>query len=179
MIKLKKLHKSYGVGDNTLHVLNGLDMEINEGELVSIMGSSGSGKSSLLNVLGLLDGFDSGDYHLAGTHIKNLSESKAAYFRNKYLGFVFQSFNLLPFKNAIENVALPLYYQKVNRKQRNKTAEALLEKLGLGDRAHHSPSELSGGQKQRIGIARALYHDADVLVLDCLLYTSPSPRDRG
>lgn len=166
MIKLENLHKSYGNGGQALHVLKGINLDIKEGELVSIMGSSGSGKSSLLNVLGLLDGFDSGNFFLADTHIQNLSESKAAFFRNKYLGFVFQSFNLLPFKNAIENVALPLYYQKISRKKRNKMAEELLERLGLGERSSHFPSELSGGQKQRVAIARALITDPKVILAD-------------
>lgn len=166
MINLKQIHKSYPVGKQSLHVLKGIDMEVEEGELVSIMGSSGSGKSTLLNILGILDGYDSGDYHLAGTLIKDLSEKNAAHYRNKFLGFVFQSFNLLNFKNAMENVALPLYYQKVSRKKRNQIALEYLERVGLKEWAHHLPSELSGGQKQRIAIARALISDPKVILAD-------------
>ena len=164
MIKLKNIHKSYLVGQQPLHVLKGIDMHIREGEFVSIMGSSGSGKSTLLNVIGILDEYDSGDYILANTSIKNLKESKAAFYRNRFLGFVFQSFNLLNFKNAMENVALPLYYQKVSRKKRNKLALDYLEKVGLQDRADHFPGELSGGQKQRVAIARALISDPKVIL---------------
>jgi len=149
-----------------LHVLKGINMEIQKGEFVSIMGSSGSGKSTLLNVLGILDSYDDGEYKLAGTMIKNLSESEAANYRNNFLGFVFQSFNLLPFKNAQENVALPLYYQKVSRKKRNLRALEYLERVGLGDWATHYPSELSGGQKQRVAIARALISDPKVILAD-------------
>jgi putative ABC transport system ATP-binding protein len=141
-------------------------LEIAQGELVSIMGSSGSGKSTLLNVLGILDNYDSGEYTLAGTLIKDLSEKKAAFYRSKYLGFVFQSFNLLNFKNAMENVALPLYYQKVKRKERNKIAMEYLDRLGLKEWAEHLPSELSGGQKQRIAIARSLISDPKVILAD-------------
>ena len=166
MIKLDGLHKSYGVGKQKLHVLKGLDITINEGEFVSIMGSSGSGKSTLLNILGILDKYDEGSYYLADTLIKNLSEKKGAYYRNKFLGFVFQSFNLLSFKNAMENVALPLYYQKVNRKKRNKIAMEYLEMVGLKDWAGHMPSELSGGQKQRVAIARELISDPKVILAD-------------
>ena len=166
MIKLHQIHKSYPVGHQSLHVLKGIDLDIDEGELVSIMGSSGSGKSTLLNILGILDNYDSGEYHLAGTPIKNLSEKKAAYYRNKFLGFVFQSFNLLNFKNAMENVALPLYYQKVRRKERNKIALEYLERVGLKEWAEHLPSEMSGGQKQRIAIARALISDPKVILAD-------------
>lgn len=166
MIKLEKLHKSYGAGKQKLHVLKGLDITINEGEFVSIMGSSGSGKSTLLNILGILDKYDEGNYYLADTLMKNLSEKKGAYYRNKFLGFVFQSFNLLTFKNATENVALPLYYQKVSRKKRNKIAEEYLDMVGLKDWANHMPSELSGGQKQRVAIARALISDPKVILAD-------------
>lgn len=166
MINLSKIHKSYPVGKQSLHVLKGIDMEINEGELVSIMGSSGSGKSTLLNILGILDGYDTGDYHLAGTLIKDLSEKKAAYYRSKFLGFVFQSFNLLNFKNAMENVALPLYYQKVSRKKRNEIALEYLDRVGLKEWSDHLPSELSGGQKQRIAIARSLISDPKVILAD-------------
>ncbi len=166
MIKLNQIHKSYPVGKQSLHVLKGIDLEIAEGELVSIMGSSGSGKSTLLNILGILDNYDSGEYTLAGTLIKNLSEKKAAFYRSKFLGFVFQSFNLLNFKNAMENVALPLYYQKVRRKERNKIALEYLDRMGLKEWANHLPSELSGGQKQRIAIARSLISDPKVILAD-------------
>jgi len=166
MINLKQIQKSYPVGNQSLHVLKGIDMEVGKGELVSIMGSSGSGKSTLLNIIGILDGYDSGDYHLAGTLIKNLSEKRAAHYRNKFLGFVFQSFNLLNFKNAMENVALPLYYQKVSRKKRNSIALEYLDRVGLKEWAEHLPSELSGGQKQRIAIARALISDPKVILAD-------------
>lgn len=166
MIRLQNIQKSYTIGKQSLHVLKGIDMTIRQGELVSIMGSSGSGKSTLLNILGILDSYDSGDYFLAETLIKNLSESKAAHFRNKFLGFVFQSFNLLSFKNAMENVALPLYYQKVSRSKRNKLALEYLDRVGLRDWAEHSPNELSGGQKQRVAIARALISDPKVILAD-------------
>lgn len=166
MINLKNIHKSYQMGKNNLHVLKGIDMEIKEGEMVSIMGSSGSGKSTLLNILGMLDNYDEGSYTLDGTLIKDLSETKAAQYRNKFLGFVFQSFNLISFKNAMENVALPLYYKKVSRKERNKLALEYLEKVGLGEWATHLPNELSGGQKQRVAIARALISQPKVLLAD-------------
>ena len=166
MIKLDQIHKSYPMGNQSLHVLKGIDLDIAEGELVSIMGSSGSGKSTLLNILGILDNYDSGEYQLAGTMIKNLSEKKAAYYRNKFLGFVFQSFNLLNFKNAMENVALPLYYQKVRRKERNKIALEYLDRVGLKEWAEHLPGEMSGGQKQRIAIARSLISDPKVILAD-------------
>ena len=149
-----------------MQVLKGVDMHIEKGELVSIMGSSGSGKSTLLNILGILDNYDSGEYYLDGTLIKNLNETKAAHYRNKMVGFVFQSFNLISYKNAIENVALPLYYQKVNRKKRNLIAMEYLEKVGLAQWANHLPSELSGGQKQRIAIARALIAKPSVILAD-------------
>lgn len=154
------------MGKNNLHVLKGIDMQINEGEMVSIMGSSGSGKSTLLNIIGMLDNYDEGVYKLDQTLIKNLSETKAAQYRNKFLGFVFQSFNLISFKNAMENVALPLYYQKVKRKERNKLAMEYLEKVGLAEWAHHMPNELSGGQKQRVAVARALITHPKVLLAD-------------
>lgn len=166
MIKIENLHKSYQMGINSLHVLKGLDFTINDGELVSIMGSSGSGKSTLLNILGLLDNYDEGSYHLDDLLIKDLNETKAAIYRNKYFGFVFQSFNLISFKNAQENVALPLYYQGVNRKKRNKIALEYLDKVGLKDWAHHLPSEMSGGQKQRVAIARALVTNPKVILAD-------------
>lgn len=166
MIELDDIHKYYGQGDRRLHVLKGVFLKIHEGEMVSIMGSSGSGKSTLLNILGLLDSHDSGRYKLAGIPIANLQESQAAALRNRHIGFVFQSFNLLPFKNATENVALPLYYQKVSRRERNKKARELLEMVGLGDRAEHMPNQMSGGQKQRVAIARALVTNPKVILAD-------------
>lgn len=149
-----------------MHVLKGIDMHIREGELVSVMGSSGSGKSTLLNILGLLDNYDAGEYHLNNILIRNLSQAKAAQLRNQFLGFVFQSFNLLAFKNAVENVALPLYYQKISRKERNKLALEYLDRVGLKDWANHLPSEMSGGQKQRVAIARALISKPKVIFAD-------------
>lgn len=166
MIELKKIEKSYYIGKNEFKVLKGIDMHIKPGEMVSIMGSSGSGKSTLLNVLGLLDNYDKGEYRLNGLLMKKLSQTEAAQLRNKFLGFVFQSFNLLSFKNAAENVALPLYYQKVSRKARNIQAMEYLDKVGLKDWAHHLPSELSGGQKQRVAIARALIAKPKVIFAD-------------
>jgi len=154
------------MGSNTMHVLKGIDLTINEGEFVSIMGSSGSGKSTLLNILGILDDYDKGEYLLNGTLIKNLTETKAAYYRNKFLGFVFQSFNLLAFKNAAENVALPLYYQGVGRKERLKIAMEYLDRVGLKEWAEHMPNQLSGGQKQRVAIARALVSKPKVILAD-------------
>src|SRR6187455_876829 len=166
MIKLRDIHKYYRTGGQPLHVLKGVDLEIREGELVSIMGSSGSGKSTLLNILGVLDSYDSGTYELAGQLVRNLGETEAARLRNRTLGFVFQSFNLLPFKNAAENVALPLYYQGVGRKERNYRAEQFLDLVGLSDRKTFMPNQLSGGQKQRVAIARALVCDPKVILLD-------------
>lgn len=166
MIKVNNIRKSYQTGSNTLEVLKGVNMEIESGELVSIMGSSGSGKSTLLNILGLLDEFDSGDYFLNDVKMKGLSEKDAAYYRNRFIGFVFQSFNLLPFKSAVENVALPLYYQKVDRKERLKKAELYLERVGLLDWKDHYPNEMSGGQKQRVAIARALITEPKVVLAD-------------
>jgi putative ABC transport system ATP-binding protein len=166
MIRLKNLHKSYVTGKNSLHVLKGVDLEIKGGELVSIMGSSGSGKSTLLNILGILDNYDEGEYHLNGELIRDMSEKKAAHYRNKFIGFVFQSFNLISFKNAMENVALPLYYQKVGRKKRNVRAMEFLDRLGLKEWAHHLPNELSGGQKQRLAIARALISQPRMILAD-------------
>ncbi|SFW70041.1 putative ABC transport system ATP-binding protein [Sinomicrobium oceani] len=166
MIEIKDLHKSYRMGSNSLHVLKGLNLSIKEGELVAIMGSSGSGKSTFLNILGMLDEADTGEYLLDGVPIKNLNETKAAKYRNKFLGFIFQSFNLINYKTAIENVALPLYYQKVNRKDRQEKALKYLEKVGLKQWADHLPSELSGGQKQRVAIARALAAEPKVLLAD-------------
>ncbi|MDU8886626.1 ABC transporter ATP-binding protein [Yeosuana sp. MJ-SS3] len=166
MIQIKDLHKSYQVGTNKLHVLKGLNFEVEEGELVSIMGSSGSGKSTFLNILGMLDEADSGDYILDGFPIKKLNEKIAAKYRNEFLGFVFQSFNLINYKNALDNVALPLYYQGIKRKERIEKAEYYLEKVGLIEWAEHLPSELSGGQKQRVAIARALASNPKVLLAD-------------
>ena len=166
MVSIKKLHKSYKMGDSSLHVLKGIDLNIKEGEMVAIMGSSGSGKSTLLNIIGILDEHDKGDYTLDGVEIKNLDEKKAAQYRNKFLGFVFQSFNLITFKNALENVALPLYYQGLSRNDRQEKALFYLDKVGLKDWAKHLPNELSGGQKQRVAIARALASQPKVLLAD-------------
>lgn len=167
MILLKDIRKSYNKGNkNELEVLKGINLEIKEGEFVSIMGSSGSGKSTLLNILGILDVYDEGEYLLDQVLIKNLSQKKAAQYRNRFLGFVFQQFNLLPFKTAAENVALPLYYQKVNRKERNEKAIAYLDRVGLKPWASHLPSELSGGQQQRVAIARALISQPKVILAD-------------
>lgn len=166
MISLNNINKTYYTGSTSLHVLKGIDLNIKQGELVSIMGSSGSGKSTLLNIIGMLDNYDEGHFSLNGETIKNLSEKKAAFFRNKFIGFVFQSFNLISFKNAMENVALPLYYQKVSRKKRNELAMEYLDRMGLADWAHHLPNELSGGQKQRLAIARALISKPKVILAD-------------
>ncbi|WP_298763861.1 ABC transporter ATP-binding protein [uncultured Polaribacter sp.] len=166
MIKIEKLHKSYPIGKDSLHVLKGIDLHIKEGEFVSIMGSSGSGKSTLLNIVGLLDVHDEGNYFLNGQLIKNMNEKKAALLRNKFLGFIFQSFNLISYKTALENVALPLYYKGISRKERLKTALDYLEKVGLKDWANHLPNELSGGQKQRVAIARALVTKPKVVLAD-------------
>jgi putative ABC transport system ATP-binding protein len=166
MIRLQGVNKSYPLAEGALHVLKDIDLGIDQGELVSIMGSSGSGKSTLLNVLGILDDYDSGTYHLGDTLVRDLTETRAARYRNRFIGFVFQSFNLLPFKTALENVALPLYYQGVPRKQRNRVAFEYLGKVGLQDRAEHLPSELSGGQKQRVAIARALIAEPKLILAD-------------
>lgn len=165
MINIENIHKTYP-GAQPLHVLKGINMSIGEGEFVSIMGASGSGKSTMLNILGILDDYDSGDYYLNGTLIKNLSETRAAEYRNHMIGFIFQSFNLIPFKNALENVALPLYYQGVTRKKRQILAMEYLDRMGLKDWWHHFPNELSGGQKQRIAIARALISQPKVILAD-------------
>lgn len=166
MLKIDKLHKSYKMGDSSLHVLKGINLNVNKGEMVAIMGSSGSGKSTLLNIIGILDELDSGEYTLDGIEIKDLTEKKAAQYRNKFLGFVFQSFNLINFKNALENVALPLYYQGLKRKERQEKAMFHLEKVGLANWAKHLPNELSGGQKQRVAIARALAAEPKLLLAD-------------
>ena len=166
MIELQDIQKYYRTGDQSVHVLKGVDLGIREGELVSIMGSSGSGKSTLLNILGILDSFDSGSYLLAGQPVSKMGETEAAQLRNRMLGFVFQSFNLLPFKNAAENVALPLYYQGVGRRERNRRAEEYLDLVGLSDRKTFMPNQLSGGQKQRVAIARALVHKPKVILAD-------------
>lgn len=166
MLQISQLHKSYPIGDSSLHVLKGIDLSVEEGEMVAIMGSSGSGKSTLLNIIGMLDEADSGDYILDGLKIKNLTEKKAAVYRNKFLGFIFQSFNLINYKNALENVALPLYYQGMKRKERQELAMYHLEKVGLANWAHHLPKELSGGQKQRVAIARALAANPKLLLAD-------------
>ncbi|GGD19253.1 MULTISPECIES: ABC transporter ATP-binding protein [Hyunsoonleella] len=166
MLKINALHKSYAIGDSSLHVLKGIDLSVEEGEMVAIMGSSGSGKSTLLNIIGMLDVADSGEYILDGLPIDNLTEKKAAVYRNKFLGFIFQSFNLINYKNALENVALPLYYQGLKRKKRQELGMFHLEKVGLADWAHHLPKELSGGQKQRVAIARALAANPKLLLAD-------------
>lgn len=166
MIEIKDLHKSYQTGSNSLHVLKGINFNVKKGELVSIMGSSGSGKSTLLNILGMLDEADSGSYNLDGLKVKNLNEKVAAKYRNEFLGFVFQSFNLINYKSALDNVSLPLYYQGIKRKERTDKAMHYLEKVGLADWAEHLPSELSGGQKQRVAIARALASEPKVLLAD-------------
>lgn len=166
MLEIKKLNKSYKIGDSTLHVLKGINLSVKEGEMIAIMGSSGSGKSTLLNIIGILDELDSGDYNLDGIQIKGLSEKKAAQYRNKFLGFIFQSFNLINFKNALENVALPLYYQGLNRKERQQKAMFHLQKVGLADWSSHLPNELSGGQKQRVAIARALASNPKLILAD-------------
>lgn len=166
MIEIKDLHKSYQMGSNTLHVLKGINFNVEAGELVAIMGSSGSGKSTLLNILGMLDVADTGSYVLDGVPIENMNETKAAQYRNKFLGFVFQSFNLINYKTAQENVALPLYYQRVSRKVRNEKALEYLDQVGLKPWATHLPSELSGGQKQRVAIARAMAAEPKVLLAD-------------
>lgn len=165
MIQLTQIHKTYQ-GVQPLHVLKGIDLHIKEGEFVAIMGASGSGKSTLLNILGILDNYDEGEYRLGGTLIKDLSETRAADYRNRMIGFIFQSFNLISFKNAMENVALPLFYQGVGRRKRNQLAMQYLEKVGLTDWAEHYPNELSGGQKQRVAIARALITHPRILLAD-------------
>ncbi len=165
MISLKDVNKTYP-GAVPLHVLKGIDLEVRKGELVSIMGASGSGKSTLLNILGILDNYDTGTYYLDGVLVKDLTENRAAELRNRMIGFVFQSFNLINYKNAVENVALPLFYQGVSRRKRNALAMEQLERMGLADRAHHLPGEMSGGQKQRVAIARALITHPSIILAD-------------
>jgi len=165
IVKLRGINKTYDNG-SPLHVLKGIDLDIKRGEMVSVMGASGSGKSTLLNILGILDTYDTGDYYLDNQLIKDLNESRAAELRNKMIGFIFQSFNLITFKNAMENVALPLYYQGVSRKKRNIRAMEYLDKVGLKDWAEHMPNELSGGQKQRVAIARALIAEPQIILAD-------------
>ena len=165
MIRLQGINKTYHNGA-PLQVLKGIDLRIEKGEFVSIMGASGSGKSTLLNILGILDNYDSGEYYLNDVLIKNLNETRAAEYRNRMIGFIFQSFNLISFKNAMENVALPLFYQGVGRKKRNELAMEYLDKLGLKEWAHHLPNELSGGQKQRVAIARALISKPQIILAD-------------
>ena len=166
MIQIKDLHKSYQMGSNSLHVLKGINFNVEEGELVSIMGSSGSGKSTLLNILGMLDEADEGQYVLDSVPIRGLNEKIAAKYRNEFLGFIFQSFNLINYKSALDNVSMPLYYKGIKRNERTEKAMHYLEKVGLADWSHHLPSELSGGQKQRVAIARALASDPKVLLAD-------------
>ena len=162
---MKGIHKTYK-GAQPLHVLKGIDLHIEEGEFVAIMGASGSGKSTLLNILGILDNYDEGEYLLNGTLIRDLSETKAAEYRNKMIGFIFQSFNLIPYKDAMNNAALPLFYQGVSRRKRNELAMEYLDKVGLKDWAHHLPGEMSGGQKQRVAIARALITHPQIILAD-------------
>ncbi len=166
MLRLEKINKYYRVGTHSLHVLRDIELEVSDGEFVAIMGASGSGKSTLLNILGILDDYDAGEYWLGDTLIRSLSESKSANYRNRFIGFVFQSFNLLPFKTALENVALPLYYQGVSRRKRNQIAAQYLERVGLRDWSEHLPSEMSGGQKQRVAIARALIGKPRLILAD-------------
>ena len=165
MIHLRQINKTYH-GAQPLHVLKGIDLDIRKGEFVSIMGASGSGKSTLLNILGILDNYDSGEYTLNGVLIKDLSETKAAEYRNRMIGFIFQSFNLIPFKTAVENVELPLFYQGVGRRKRHQIAMEYLERLGLAQWADHYPNEMSGGQKQRVAIARALITKPQIILAD-------------
>ena len=166
MLRLAKVNKYYRVGTHSLHVLRDIELEVADGEFVAVMGASGSGKSTLLNILGILDDYDSGEYWLGDTIIRDLTERKSANYRNRFIGFVFQSFNLLPFKTALENVALPLYYQGITRRKRNQIAAQYLERVGLRDWAEHTPSEMSGGQKQRVAIARALIAKPRLILAD-------------
>ena len=166
MINITELNKSYKIGEHSLHVLKGINFKVKEGELVAIMGSSGSGKSTLLNIIGMLDNADSGIYELDNIIIEGMNETKAAQYRNKFLGFIFQSFNLINYKTALENIALPLYYQGIKKVEREKKAMQYLAKVGLANWAEHLPSELSGGQKQRVAIARAMITEPKVLLAD-------------
>lgn len=166
MIKIENLHKSYKTAQQPLEVLKGINLSVNSGEMISIMGSSGSGKSTLLNILGVLDNYDEGSYYFDNHLLKNLSEREAAVYRNSHIGYIFQSFNLIEYKNALDNVALPLYYQKIGEKERNKIALSYLEQLRLKEWWHHKPSELSGGQKQRVAIARALITNPRLILAD-------------
>ena len=166
MIEIKDLHKSYEIGTHSLHVLKGINFNVGKGELVAIMGSSGSGKSTLLNIIGMLDEGQEGTYTLDGVLIKNLNEKVAARYRNEFLGFIFQSFNIINYKNELDNVALPLYYKGIKRNERNERAMHYLEKVGLADWRNHLPSELSGGQNQRVAIARALASNPKVILAD-------------
>ena len=165
MIKLHNIHKTY-FGAAPLHVLKGIDLEVDKGEMIAVMGSSGSGKSTLLNIIGILDNYDKGDYYLNGTLIKNLNETSAAQYRNRMIGFVFQSFNLISYKTALENVALPLFYQNISRKKRNMLALEYLDRMGLKDWAGYFPNQMSGGQKQRVAIARALITQPKIILAD-------------
>lgn len=166
MIQLTNINKTYYTEATSLHVLKGIDLTINSGDYVSIMGASGSGKSTLLNILGILDNYDKGEYRLNNVLIRDLTERQAAHYRNEMIGFIFQSFNLINFKNALENVSLPLYYRKISRKKRNIIAMEYLDKMGLKDWAYHLPSEMSGGQKQRVAIARAIISEPKVILAD-------------
>lgn len=166
MIKLRDIKKSYAMGQTQVEALKGIDLDIESGDFVAVQGSSGSGKSTLLNILGILDSPDSGTYTLDGASLDNLSQKQAARYRNRFVGFVFQSFNLIHHKSAVENIALPLYYQGVARRQRNTMALEYLDRVGLRDRAEHRPSELSGGQSQRVAIARALITQPSLLLAD-------------
>lgn len=166
MIDISNLHKSYKIGNSSLEVLKGIDFKVKEGEMVAIMGSSGSGKSTLLNIIGILDEANKGSYTLDGVPIKNLNETVASKYRNQFLGFIFQSFNLINYKNAVDNVSLPLYYKGVKKSEREEIAKKYLEKVGLASHMHHLPNELSGGQKQRVAIARALASNPKVLLAD-------------
>lgn len=165
IIELRNINKTYNNGQ-PLHVLKGIDLDIERGEFVSIMGASGSGKSTLLNILGILDNYDEGEYRLDGTLIKDLSETRSAYYRNHMIGFIFQSYNLIGFKTAVENVELPLFYQGVPRKKRHQLAMEYLEKMGIKDWANHYPNEMSGGQRQRVAIARALITRPQIILAD-------------
>ena len=166
MLRLSGVRKKYSVGHTELQVLKGIDLAVEPAEMIAVMGSSGSGKSTLLNILGLLDSYDSGEYHLDGKLMRNLSETRAAQHRSRSLGFVFQSYNLIPFKTAAENVALPLYYQGVGRRKRTRLAHEYLERFGLRDRAEHLPAELSGGEQQRVAISRAMISNPKVILAD-------------